>query len=137
MRTRTVFVAVSLISLASAADITPEAACGPAFHEFTPPVPEPSHARQTISIDEILSAGAVVEGIVEWKRPWAASGVENEIGLRVTKVLRGAGIGALISIHVGGGYAGGYNNEGKPVCIDNDLFDGGRIRIGSSYLVTL
>jgi hypothetical protein len=77
----------------------------------------------------------VVEGPVISKRTYSpGGGVQNDIALRVTGVLKGSGVSAgdTILIHVPGGYAGSDHT-----CWQDTISDGARVEVGTTYLVLL
>lgn len=116
--------------------LTPEEACGPDYHEFSPPAPSPSHIPRT-TLESLASSETLIEGTVVSKKTYAGFGVENDIQFRVTKPLKGAGItkGDVLTIHVNGGYAG--DDRGGYVCRRDDQSDGMRVEVGRTYLVAL
>src|ERR1700685_675190 len=125
-------------SSSASAEITPEAACGPDYHEFPPPAPVSPHAPKRIFVENILSNEVVVEGTVESKRTYAGSGVQNDVQFRVTKVLKGKGVadGDVITVHVRGGYAPD-DRDGEHICRQDTQSDGIRVEVGRSYLLPL
>jgi hypothetical protein len=118
------------------ADITPELACGPAYHEFSPPLPSPSHAWDKTSVEAILSSGTVVEGTVLSKKTYFRGGPANDVSVRITKVLRGSRLAEadVITVQVEGGYAPDGLDK---VCYWDDIADGMRVEVGKSYLLSL
>lgn len=115
---------------------TPEEACGPDYHEFSPPTPSPSHIPRH-TLESLASSPTLVEGTVVSKETYARGGVENDFQFRVTKPLKGAGIAKddVITVHVNGGYAGD-DREGY-ICLRDDQSDGMYVQVGKSYLVPL
>lgn len=128
--------AMFAVQSSSGTGITPELACGPEYHEFSPPLPQPSHRIETTSIKEILSNDVAVEGVVVSRRRYFRAGVENDVKLRVRKLLKGSGLaeGDVITVHINGGYA---PNADDNVCERDNIADGMRIEVGTSYLVSL
>jgi hypothetical protein len=122
---------------AKTVELTPEAACGPEYHVFSPE-PGISHPAESITFEEMLAGlpgRVIVEGEVTSKRTYSpGGGVYNDIGLRVTKVLIGppALVGRTILIHVPGGYAG-YDQT----CWRDTIEDGSWVQVGFAYLVRL
>ncbi len=130
--------AILAFQTSSREELTPEAACGPDYHEFSPPLPPASHSPRTSSLERILSSEIVVEGTAISKKTYAGHGVENDIQFRVDKVLRGTGgltKGDLITVHVHGGFAGD-DREGH-VCLQDTRDDGLRVEVERSYLLPL
>ena len=119
----------------AAREPTPEEACGPVYHEFSPPIPAPRH-RPRVTLESLASSETLVEGTVVSKKTYARGGVENDIQFRVTKALKGAGItkNDVITIHVNGGYAGDDRNGF--ICLWDDQSDGMCVKVGKIYLVS-
>jgi len=76
-----------LAAQSGAKDTTPEAVCGPEYHVFSPE-PVRFHARETITLKELLDADIVAEGVVLSKRTYGPDGVQNDIEFRIEKLLR-------------------------------------------------
>lgn len=123
-----------LLAMQASAALTPEKACGPAYHVFSLD-PSHSHPAKTTSLEALLSNDVVVEGVVSAKRTYSpGSGVENDVTVHVNKILKGHGVptGGDIMIHVAGGYAGSSGT-----CWQDTVDDGARVAVGTSYLVVL
>jgi hypothetical protein len=125
---------VGLMAMQSSAALTPEAACGPAYHVYSPE-PHSSHPVTTITLDGVFSNQVIVEGVVTSKRAYSpGSGVNNDVTFKVTKILKGSvlPVDGTISIHVPGGYAASGDT-----CWRDTVNDGGRVEVGTAYLVLL
>lgn len=132
------FVIALLVFQASAhTELSPEEACGSVYHEFSPPLPSPTH-KLRVSLESIARSGTLVEGTVLSKKTFAGHGVENDIQFRIKKVLKGTGLekGDVITVHTFGGFAGD-NRDGAYVCLRDDQSDGMRLEVGKPYLVSL
>lgn len=135
-----------LAAQSGAKDTTPETVCGAEYHVFSPE-PVRFHARETITLKELLDADIVAEGVVLSKRTYGPDGVQNDIEFRIEKLLRCCFLqsperppvpyrilvsGDVIAIHVDGGYAPGRDQT----CLRDMLDEGAGVEVGGSYLVT-
>jgi hypothetical protein len=102
------------------------------------------HPMTTRRPQDFVSGTFVIEGTVVSKRTYAKGGsVQNEVTLKLVKVLRGEGLagGTTMSVHVLGGYTPGTSSyadhpeQQRPVCLEDTVNDGGRIEAGKLYLV--
>jgi hypothetical protein len=73
---------------------TPEEARGPKYLEMGPSPVEP-HPRTALRVEDLVPAQTLVEGAALSKRTYAMAGsVQNEVTLKLLKVLRGEGLAA-------------------------------------------